>query len=609
MNISALAEIIRPAKHLACWDWTAAHVDFSLCSTYRAAVPGRYNPALMPWWRGPTDAITDRNVREVVVCAMEQCGKTEHCVCNPLRYWAATGEDLAVLYVGGAEERAQEIFEERIIRGFQCSEATATLAEKSRRRGQVYEIGGLTIVCGWSGGRDTFKGRPFDVVLADEVSSWADVSRIEQAKKRGATRPFFKLVTFSSPDANKTRESTQDPIFSELAESDAREWMVPDPKSGAPFCLDVGDVEGPGLKWDAAAKGEDGRWDLKAVAESAHYLTPGGARIDEAGRWPLVLRGQWQPTNGAGVPGKVGFHMGSFMLPWPDQGGWAAIAVRKVRAVSRGPDSHRVFRYQVEARPWVWDRSEVKDASISASVGQYDRGQLFAEAEAYRAKYAGRALRMFLTVDVQRFNFWWRLRLWAEGGDSGGIDYGSALTWDELAALADRWGDAHKDIPLIVLVDSGEGAKAIEIGEACALHRFVACKGSSAPVGVAGWRESAWNIYTGTSKANSQESIALILHWPHGFKTEIHHRLLKLSDCAWYTERGVGPDYVAQMTAQECGVDGKWVLKTGKRDDHLWACEELQLVGATMFGFSTRVMEGATHGGEAQQAGGDTEGA
>jgi hypothetical protein len=430
--------------------------------------------------------------------------------------------------------------------------------------------------------------------MADEVSSWENVARVEQSRKRGSTRPFFKLIVFSSPDPEEARTSDNDPIFQELSESTAEEWMAPDPKTGAAFEFDTGqEGDGPGLKWAHESKRADGTWDLAEVERSAFYRTPAGAIIKPPERWPLIQAGGWRKTNDNHQPGKVGFHMGSFLLPWEDQGGFGHLARRKVQAVMRGPEAHRVYRYQVEAKKWKGAVDSMSDDLLAKCRGGYKRGTLFTDVPMYTEWYKGKARLLVLTADIQHIVFWWRLRLWIAGGDSAGVDYGMAHTWGELADIADEWG--KKGIDMFVLVDSGDGQRSLEIGEACQRYNFIACKGSSTRIrGVQKLQyKAAWNYRQGTTGSTSDgNSCPLILHDPHSMKDDMFSRIQRRPGRPmWYIEDDVGPDYAMQMKAQERGLDGLWKQKPGYKDDHLLDTEELQMVCAAWQGFAANVWD------------------
>jgi hypothetical protein len=56
----------------------------------------------------------------------------------------------------------------------------------------------------------------------------------------------------------------------------------------------------------------------------------------------------------------------------------------------------------------------------------------------------------------------------------------------------------------------------------------------------------------------------------------------------WAIPRDTGAEYQQQVTSEQ-QVGGKWRLRRGQRDNHLWDCEVLQLLGATIFGYHNRL--------------------
>lgn len=583
MKLADVRSAVAPPPRQTCWDWNAKHVDYGLCPQYRAAVQGRYRTELMPWWREPVNAVCSRAVREVVVVAPTQCGKDEHLACHPLRYWVGTGSNLAVLYVGGQQEKAEEIYVERLKRCLHTTDETEALVAGARERGLVYDVGKVTLVCTWARSGGGLKGRPFDVVLCDETSSWPDVSKVDQARKRGATRPFFKLVVFGSLDPDVPRDTDDDPLWLEFVGSQAAEWMMPDPRTGSLFRFDIGEAgEGPGLKWDTQAKTEDGQWDLNKVESTAFYRTPDGTEIrTETERRDLIRAGRWVPLNPNAPVWRPGFHVHQLMMPWQNVGGFGHIARRLVESVKRGPASHRVFRYEVEAGRWTESASVITDDVLARRVGNYKRGELFAAAPAFAEAYRDAAKIVFMTVDVQKFNFWWTIRQWCIGGDSGLVDYGSAVSWQQLDQIATQYDVPH------VLVDVGEGSRNIEFGEACAQFRFIPCKGAS--VRVPGmYSIHKWNIYEGTSRQREGCTLDLWLHDGQQLKTALYDRITALTPESWRIPTGCGPEYFQQVMSEEWH-NGEWRERRQSRgNNHLWDCEVLQLLAASVFGYAVR---------------------
>jgi hypothetical protein len=606
MKLAQFDHIITPGVRESCWDWNARHIDYAMAATYRASVAGRYNPRLMPWWKDPVNAVTDVHTREVVVMAPTQSGKNEHLVCHPMRYWVGTGANLAVLYVGGQQQKAAEIYEERLKRSLLTTEITAEWHAKATGRGLVWDCANVTAVCTWARAGQGMKGRPFDVVLCDETSSWEDISKIDQARKRGATRPFFKLVVFGSldPEARKDghiRDTEEDPLWMEYIGSQASEWMMPDPATGNLFHWEIGEPgDGPGLKWDPDAKDENGRWDLNKVETTAYYRTPDGTELrTEADRLTAIRAGRWVPQNMAAPAWRPGFHIHQMMMPWKNVGGFGHLARRLLESIKQGPTSHRTYRYEIEAWKWSGSASRIEDDVLVKRVGNYDRNTLFTRAATYAQTYAIVPQVTFMTVDVQKFNFWWVIRHWCVNGDSGLVDYGSAVSWQQLNQIANEHDVPH------VLVDVGQGDRNVEFGEACATFNFIPCKGAS--VRVPGlYALHSWNIYEGTSRQKEGQSLELWMWDTQQVKTNLYDRIVALVPERWFIPPGLGPDYFDQVLSEEL-ANGEWrERRTSRGNNHLWDCECLQLLAALVFGYGIRPVSDRGNDGDAAEAAAQT---
>jgi hypothetical protein len=51
----------------------------------------------------------------------------------------------------------------------------------------------------------------------------------------------------------------------------------------------------------------------------------------------------------------------------------------------------------------------------------------------------------------------------------------------------------------------------------------------------------------------------------------------------WHVYRGIEEQYCKQVASEE-RVDGKWQTKRGHPNNHLWDCEVLQVLAATIDG-------------------------
>ena len=52
----------------------------------------------------------------------------------------------------------------------------------------------------------------------------------------------------------------------------------------------------------------------------------------------------------------------------------------------------------------------------------------------------------------------------------------------------------------------------------------------------------------------------------------------------WHVYKGIERDYVRQVMSEQLTPKG-WVVRKGYSDNHLWDCEVLQVLAATISGF------------------------
>jgi hypothetical protein len=571
------ADIVRPRERLSMWDWNVANVDFSLYPTYRAASPGRYDPGLMPWWRAIVDAIDNPTVKEVIVLAVSQGGKEEHCLCFPARYYAGTNRRLHCLYVGHQEAIAEEVYLDRVIGGMNLAHATRNLIGTSNMRGMVYDIGATRFGCTHGGTGGGLKGKPWDVVFCSEVSSYKSVAIIDEARKRGMTRPFSKLVVWGCPDWRQKRPSDDDPLFVEHDQTPKHEWMMKDPVTGNDFFFQVGNGEADGLHWDRSAKRENGTYDLDLVANTAHYVTPDGTVITEANRWKSVLTGKWKPTNPNAPAWKFGPHIHQLMMPdkWKDKCSFGAVAVRYVESLKRGMESQRAFRYEVEAAKWYGEKQTIEVDSVEQRKGSYRHGQRLITVPAYEY-LSRRPSQLILTTDVQKDRFICTVREWFDGGDSALVEFAEAQAFKDIAALRAKHGVKWS------FVDLGYSERRNEVLEQCLYGEI---KGTIPMFGRDTLKEfhsvnRTYDPFEGTAKQGRTKMVMVTFNPDMG-----KHILARLMDGTdghqWLIPADIPAEYIRQVTAEEC-IDGSWVKR--HRENHALDDENMQLVAACVMG-------------------------
>ena len=283
--------------------------------------------------RGIMDAISDPRLRDIVVMAGAQVGKTEMLL-NVIGFHIHH-DPSPILLVQPTLEMAQAFSKDRLAPMLRDTPALKGSVKDPRSRDannttthKVFTGGHISLV--GSNSAAGLASRPIRVVLCDEVdryppSAGSEGSPILLARKRSATFHNRKMVMVSTP-TNKGASM----IESQYEESDKRQYFVP--------CEDCGTVQT--LKWSNV------KWD-KDKPETAYYACDScGSVWDDAKRNRSVRKGEWVAT--ADFTGVAGFHINGLYSPWTT----LADAVRDFLIAKKAPDTLRVFVNTFLAETW-----------------------------------------------------------------------------------------------------------------------------------------------------------------------------------------------------------------------------------------------------------------
>jgi phage terminase large subunit GpA-like protein len=306
--------------------------------------------------RGIMDAISDQRLRDIVVMAGAQVGKTEMLL-NVIGFHIHH-DPSPILLVQPTLEMAQAFSKDRLAPMLRDTPALRGSVKDPRSRDannttthKVFTGGHISLV--GSNSAAGLASRPIRVVLCDEVdryppSAGSEGSPILLARKRSATFHNRKMVMVSTP-TNKGASM----IESQYEESDKRQYFVP--------CEDCGTVQT--LKWSNV------KWE-KDKPETAYYACEAcGSVWDDAKRNRSVRKGEWVAT--ADFTGVAGFHINGLYSPWT----MLADAVRDFLIAKKAPDTLRVFVNTFLAETWedqgetVGDiRFEDREEEFGASI-------------------------------------------------------------------------------------------------------------------------------------------------------------------------------------------------------------------------------------------------
>jgi phage terminase large subunit GpA-like protein len=546
------------------WQWAEADIDFSRNPAYECEAKIPYDADMFPFWKEPVEAVTDRSVEQVWILKPTRCGASENCLLNPIRYAVAHG-GYHVLYITGNQTQADQFFDSRIKAGLNLSnEARQKLARATKNDAGYIQFEDGSLTCTFSRNKSAFKGSGFNLILADEISMWPDVSATAMLKRRGDNFAFPTLIGISSMDPAAKRRHEDDPIWVEVMAGDQRKYFMPDPANGKPFIFELGRPGEHGLQWDQSAQREDGSWDYDRVTASAHYITPSGTRIEESDRLGMVKRGAWQPT-ASGSQGRKTYILNSFYVPFRS-GSFGAIAVQFLESKRRGPLALKQFFYETLSEPFEDKREQVNASQIMERVAPYIRGQSYFDNSDH---YRGIPSVKMMGCDVQQNGIYWMVTAWTETGVGCLVDYGFCLSFEDVQLISLQ----HK--PEYVLVDSG--FRTYEVYAACKRFNFTATKGTGATArGTLPYSCFELDPWTGT-RARTNDSIWMIVFEADVFKDLIAERLRGENGGFFIFTQ---PEKVLsdQLTSEKKDPSGRWVKV--RVANHLWDCMILNIIGA-----------------------------
>jgi phage terminase large subunit GpA-like protein len=333
-----------PPPKLNVADWADAERRLDSQSS---SEPGRWYTSRAEYQRGIMNACSDPTIKEVVVMAGAQLGKTE-AILNIIGYHI-DNDPSPILVLQPTLEMAQAFSKDRIAAGLLRS--TPCLQDKVKDP-RARDSGNTTLHKVFPGGAITIVGanspaglasRPIRIVLCDEVdryptSAGSEGDPIQLARKRSATFWNRKVIMVSTP-TNKNSSRIEEAFEA----SDKRFYHVP-----CKHCHEPQVMKWANVRWD------DGNPD------SAHYVCEHCAVMwTESDRIWAIRNGEWvvtQPESSV-----AGFAINGMYSPWTS----LSDAVREFLSVKKNPEQLRVFTNTYLGETWEDEGETVDDYELS----------------------------------------------------------------------------------------------------------------------------------------------------------------------------------------------------------------------------------------------------
>ncbi len=424
----------------------------------RSARPGKWDTSLVPYLRGPMDAVTRSDVHEVILMKSSQVAGTEFCN-NVIGYFMHI-EPAPILYVCETELKAKAWSQESLATMIRDTPVLAGLVEEARTRdsgntveGKKFPGGHLAVA--WATSPATLSSRPRRIVICDEIDAFGSTAEgdpIALAEARTKTFADKKIIKVSSPRNDETSK-----IKPAYEQSYKGTYVLPCPHCG----------EFQPLVWERV------KWDEDPL--QAYYVCVSGCVIEHDDKREMLAAGEWRFEGD--FRGVVGFYIWEGYSPFVTWGEMAANFLKKKHKI----DELKAFVNTSLAQTW------------QELGGEVDAGDLPLRCEDYEAEVPAGVLLLTCGVDVQGDRLEYEITGWGLDDESWSIRYGvlsgdpaKREVWIDLKEALRRQYLNAEGQPLIVAatcLDSG-GHHTDEVYRFCrenAGRRVYAIKGANTP--------------------------------------------------------------------------------------------------------------------------------
>jgi len=571
-----------------------------------SSVPGPWKNRTTPYLVGIMDASFFSSIREVVVCAAPQTGKSEavhNCIC-----YAIDRDPGPAMYVYPDENTGKENSRDRIQAMIESSPRLRSYKTAAADDMAQYRINlqHMPIYISWARSPARLANKPIRYVIFDETDKYPETSGKREAdpislgEKRQRWYRFNKIAwKISSP----TVETGQ--IWAAISACQARfDYYVRCPECDHPHVMVFDNIKWPK---NQAARGR-AKHPVPADVESgrlAWYECPNcAAAWDDEKRDRAVRRGEWRErVSGLELfvhlaqhrPVSIGFQIPSWLSYFVSMSEPAACYISGF--ILGDPNKAKDFMNGHKAEPWLDYTAERTEDKILALADDRPRGLVPGRHAGASAIRGVAGLTAF--ADTQKDGFWYEIRAWGWGieEESWQVRAGFATSLAELEDIF--WRHGYKDAsgtsyPLhLVLIDAmggmgrqtpGIGTRTSEVYEWCRLHRGMVfpTQGHRKKTQPISW--ATIDQYPGTGK-KILGGLKLCQVDVTYFKNKLAAKLeVNASDPgAWHMNAETTEEWARQMTAEYVGPKGFWE-QIGNRANHAWDCSAGNLAAAEVLG-------------------------
>ena len=581
MRKNALTTLLAPnwslPERIPPWKWCEENVK----NIPYSPIPGHFKSANSPWAREVMEAMADPDIRLVSIVAPVQSSKTigaELCLCYIIANFPGP-----CLWLSQTDADAKDQAEARLHKLFSECDAVKKLfpADRHKKKTQtVFFSNGMTLWVLGAHAKSNLQSRSIRWLIGDETWQWPN-GHMQQAEARVTAFGWLGKCIFLSQGGTEN-----DDTHRKFETTDMREWEFECPKCGKYQPYKWSNIE-----WDKNYRDGEGRMDFAKVRSSVRLVCEfckHEIADSDANRKLLNSSAKFVPQNPNAPTTKAGFHWNSLAsMSW---GELAEMYLRAKESCRRGDlEDLKNFYQKRLALPWG-DLEE--DFTLDISPSGYRMGDDWESEAAVGAKGAilppphenkNRVRLRFLTVDVQMDHFYAVVRSWACDASSRLVYCAKLQTWEDVEILQNRFGV----FPQLVFVDAGYST--FEVYRNCAKHNWTALMGDGRrdfPHRVNG--KITQRFYSTARHPLVSDRKCRMHYWSNlGIKDTLARlRSNRNPDegSTWEVPSDVPEEYLKMLDSEQRvkkGNSWEW-RQIGKRPNHYWDCEAMQVCAAYM---------------------------
>ena len=581
MRKNALTTLLAPnwrlPERIPPWKWCEENVK----NIPYSPIPGHFKSANSPWVREAMEAMADPDIRLVSIVAPVQSSKTigaELCLCYIVANFPGP-----CLWLSQTDADAKDQAEARLHKLFSECDAVKKLfpADRHKKKTQtVFFSNGMTLWVLGAHAKSNLQSRSIRWLIGDETWQWPN-GHMQQAEARVTAFGWLGKCIFLSQGGTEN-----DDTHRKFETTDMREWEFKCPKCGKYQPYKWSNIE-----WDKNYRDDGGQIDFAKVRSSVRLVCEfckHEIADSDANRKLLNSSAKFVPQNPNAPTTKAGFHWNSLAsMSW---GELAEMYLRAKESCRRGDlEGLKNFYQKRLALPWG-DLEE--DFTLDISPSGYRMGDDWESEAAVGAKGAilppphenkNRVRLRFLTVDVQMDHFYTVVRSWACDASSRLVYCAKLQTWEDVEILQNRFGV----FPQLVFVDAGYST--FEVYRNCAKHNWTALMGDGRrdfPHRVNG--KITQRFYSTARHPLVSDRKCRMHYWSNlGIKDTLARlRSNQNPDegSTWEVPSDVPEEYLKMLDSEQRvkkGNSWEW-RQIGKRPNHYWDCEAMQVCAAYM---------------------------